>query len=382
MSRTGGAGAATGRRRPEVRADLALMEGYHSAQVDVAVRLNTNESPFPPPAGFGAEVAALLAETAWHRYPDRSAAALRQGIAELHGVSAAQVFAANGSNEVLQTLLLAYAGAGRTVATFEPTYALHAHIARLTGATVRSGERAEDFTLPPEEVGRVLDDEGPAVVFLCSPNNPTGTVEPMELVAPTLGRCAAEGRLLVVDEAYAQFSPWSALDLVDEELPLVVVRTYSKTWSMAAARLGYCVAPTWVVDELHKVALPYHLDVVKQAAGLAALGHADEMGRRVAAIVEERGRVLDGLLELGVRTWPSGANFVLFRPEVPEGAEGHGVWQGLVERSVLVRDCSSWPRLEGCLRVTIGTATENDAFLGALAEVLEDRGARRREERR
>ena len=353
--------------RPAVRDDLALMEGYHSAQVEVAVRLNTNESPFPPPPGFGAEVAAALEATEWHRYPDRSARALRAGIGALHGVPADQVFAANGSNEVLQTLLLAYAGAGRTVATFEPTYALHSHIARVTGAEVRSGERAADFSLALDEVDRVIDEAAPAVVFLCSPNNPTGTVEPAELVRAVLARCAAEGRLLVVDEAYAQFSPWSALELLDEDLPLVVVRTYSKTWSMAAARLGYGVGPTWVVDALHAVVLPYHLDVVKQAAGLAALGHAEAMERRVAAIVEERGRLEAALRELGVHTWSSGANFLLFRPDqVP----GDRVWQGLVDRSVLVRDCSSWPRLEGCLRVTVGTPAENDAFLDALQEVL------------
>jgi histidinol-phosphate aminotransferase len=360
------AAAGTG-RRPAVRDDVALMEGYHSAQVEVGVRLNTNESPFAPPEGFGAEVAALLADVDWNRYPDRGATALRAGIAALHGVGPDQVFPANGSNEVLQTLLLAYAGAGRTVATFEPTYALHSHIAHLSGATVVSGERGEDFTLAIDEVERVLDAADPAVVFLCSPNNPTGTVDTPELVDAVAARCGAEGRLLVVDEAYAQFSPWSALDRLDEDRPLVVVRTYSKTWSMAAARLGYCVAPTWVVEDLFKVVLPYHLDVVKQAAGLAALAHAAEMERRVATIVEERGRIQATLAELPVHTWASGSNFILFRPERHAGRD---VWQGLVDRSVLVRDCSSWPRLAGCLRVTIGTPAENDAFLTALEEVL------------
>jgi histidinol-phosphate aminotransferase len=175
------------------------------------------------------------------------------------------------------------------------------------------------------------------------------------------------GALLVVDEAYGQFAPWSALDLVDEDTPLVVTRTFSKTWSMAAARLGYLVGPTWAVDELDKVVLPYHLDAFKQAAAAAALEHVDEMNARVAFLVEERGRLSAALADLPVDVWPSGANFVLFRPH---GGDGRKVWQGLLERSVLVRDCSSWPRLEGCLRVTVGTTDEDDAFLTALQEVL------------
>jgi histidinol-phosphate aminotransferase len=343
------------------------MEGYHSPQVDVAVRLNTNESPLPPPAEFGARLQEALGEVAWHRYPDRSARRLRAGIAGLHEVGPDQVFAANGSNEVLQTRLLAYAGAGRTVATFEPTYALHGHIARVSGAGVVEGERDDDFGLDLAEVHRVLDAHHPAVVFLCSPNNPTGLPEPPGLVSGVLARAESDGFVLVVDEAYGQFAPSSALSLVGEDRPLVVTRTYSKTWSMAAARLGYLVGPTWLVAELEKVVLPYHLDVPTQLAGTIALDFADEMTARVAHIVEERGRLLARLAELPVRTWPSAANFVLFRPA---RASGDAVWQGLVERSVLVRNCSSWPRLEGCLRVTVGTPEENDAFLDALQEVL------------
>ena len=304
---------------------------------------------------------------AWHRYPDRAASELRAGIARLHEVRAEQVFAANGSNEVLQTLLLAYAGPGRSVATFEPTYALHGHIARITGARVVEGERDDDFVLTTEEVHRVLDRHHPAVVFLCSPNNPTGLVEPPELVGTVAERAAAEGFVLVVDEAYGQFAPWSAFDLLGEDLPLVVSRTYSKTWSMAAARLGYLVGPSWLVAELDKVVLPYHLDATTQLAGTLALEYTEQMTERVSLIVEERGRLQAGLSELPVRAWPSAANFLLFRPERRAGDD---VWQALVDRSVLVRNCASWPRLEGCLRVTVGTPAENDAFLVALEEVL------------
>ena len=348
-----------------VRDDLRALEGYHSTQVDVEVRLNTNESPFPPPAEWRDELATAMASIDWRRYPDREATALRTAIADWHGVRPEQVFAANGSNEVLQTLLLTYAGPGRSVVTFEPTYQLHAHIARITGATVVEGERAADFTLDPVEARRVVEAAQPAVTFLCSPNNPTGLVEDPSMVRLLLD--VAPG-LVVVDEAYAQFADWTALDLVREDLPLCVVRTFSKTWSMAGARIGYVVAPSWVVGNLEKVVLPYHLDAGKQAAGRLALGHVDEMDARVKQIVVERERVVDALGRLPVDVFPSGANFVLFR--VREGRSGHDVWQGLVDRSVLVRDCSGWPRLEDCLRVTIGTPAEDDRFLAALTDVL------------
>ncbi len=346
------------------RDDLALMEGYHSPQVDVAVRLNTNEAPEPPPPGFTEALAAEVAALDWHRYPDRSYRALRDAIAAHHGVAPEQIFAANGSNEVLQTLCLAYGGAGRTVAVFEPTYALHSHIARITGTGVAVGERTPALALDMAEVRRVATEAQPAITFLCSPNNPTGMIEAEAVVREVLG--LAPG-LVVVDEAYGQFAPWSALELVDDDRPLVVTRTYSKTWSMAAARLGYLVGPRWLVDELEKVVLPYHLDAVKQAAGRLALSFDDAMRSRVAALVEERGRLVARLTDLPVTVWPSAANFVLFRPDGRDGAE---VWKALLDRSVLVRDCSSWPRLEGCLRVTIGTPAEDDAFLTALEEVL------------
>ncbi|HMS88929.1 MAG TPA: histidinol-phosphate transaminase [Acidimicrobiales bacterium] len=346
------------------RDSVALMEGYHSPQLDVEVRLNTNESPVPPPPGFVDALAAEVATVEWHRYPDRAATELRTRIGELHGVGPEQVFVANGSNEVLQTLSLTYGGPGRTVAVFEPTYALHAHIARITGTGVAEGERAADFSLDLAEVRRVVAQAQPAITYLCSPNNPTGMVETRETVEEVLGLVPG---LLVVDEAYGQFAPWSALELVNDDTPLVVTQTFSKTWSMAAARLGYLVGPTWVVAELEKVVLPYHLDSMKQAAGIIALRYRREMEERVAQLTEERGRLEAALRELPCDVWPSGANFVLFRPRTVDGDD---VWQQLVDRSVLVRNCASWPRLDGCLRVTIGTTDEDDRFLDALREIL------------
>jgi histidinol-phosphate aminotransferase len=347
-----------------VRDDLRALEGYHSPQVDVRIRLNTNEAPTPPPAAWRDAFAAELSRVEWHRYPDRSASALRAAIAESHHVRPDQVFAANGSNEVVQTLLLAYAGPGRGVLTFEPTYQLHSHIARLTGATVIEGERAPDFRLDVESAIAVIQQRRPAVTFLCSPNNPTGLVEPAENVRAVL---AAEPGLLVVDEAYGQFADWSALSLLDEVTPLVVTRTFSKTWSMAASRLGYLVGPSWLVAELDKVVLPYHLDAAKQIAGRLALQFIDEMDSRVEQVVAERERISVALAQLDIDVFPSGANFILFRPRSKSGRQ---VWQELLERSILIRDCSGWPRLGDCLRVTVGTGDENDEFLTAIKEIM------------
>ena len=353
-------------KRPQIRDDLALMAGYHSPQVDVEVRLNTNESPTPPPPAWSDALLAELARVEWHRYPDRAAAGLCAAIASQYRVDPGMVFAANGSNEVLQTLLLSYGGPGRTAAVFEPTYALHSHIAKVTGTTVLTGERGRDFTLDVAEIDRVMDLE-PHVVFLCSPNNPTGVVEAPDLVRHVVDRAADQGALVIVDEAYGQFAHWSALELVDDDTPVVVSRTFSKTWSMAAARLGYLVGPTWVVEALEGVVLPYHLDAAKQIAGRLARRFVDEMSQRVDELVAERERLVNGLEALPVDQWQSGANFVLFRPRHVDGGE---VWGELLERGVLVRNCASWPRLDGCLRVTIGTPAENDAFLDALGEIL------------
>ncbi|CAN5416514.1 histidinol-phosphate transaminase [soil metagenome] len=346
------------------REDVAMREGYHSPQVDVEVRLNTNESPFPPPPGFLEALAAEVGRIDWHRYPDRGARDLRVRLAALHGVEPEQVFVANGSNEVLQVLSLTYAGPGRTVAVFEPTYAMHSQIAKIVGSEVAEGGRAADLSLDLHEVRRVIAESSPAITYVCSPNNPTGMVETEETVRAVLDLVPG---LLVVDEAYAQFAPWSALALVDDDTPLVVTRTFSKTWSMAAARLGYLVAPTWVVAELEKVVLPYHLDSLKQAAGRIALDFVGEMEHRVAALVEERGRLVAQLVDLPVDVWPSSANFVLFRPRE---RDGDAVWQALLDQSVLVRNCSSWPGLDGCLRITIGTTHEDDRFLAALRKAL------------
>ncbi len=357
---------------PPVRPDLVSLDGYHSPQVDVEVRLNTNESPLPPPEAWLDAVRAGLADLELNRYPDREATGLRYAVADLHRVEPERVFCANGSNEVLQCLFLAFGGPGRTSAVFEPTYTLHRHIARITGTTVAAGARLGDFRLDLSEVSRVVAEHRPELTLLCSPNNPSGRADPLSDIAAVVD--AAPG-LVVVDEAYGQFAPFSALDLLPDLLDagsdaaprVVVVRTFSKTWSMAGLRLGYLIADPQVVKGCELVALPYHLDAAKQMAGRLALEFVDEMDARVALLREERGRIAAGLSGLPVETWPSDANFILFRPLDMEAGQ---VWQRLIDRSVLVRDCSRWPGVEGCLRVTVGTPEENDRFLSALNESM------------
>jgi histidinol-phosphate aminotransferase len=228
------------------------------------------------------------------------------------------------------------------------------------------GERRADFTVDPDAARALIAERAPTIVFVCSPNNPTGTVEPAATIEALLDVDA--GHLVVVDEAYGEFAPRSALELVREDRALVVVRTYSKVWSMAALRLGFAIGPTWVIEELEKVVLPYHLASATQIAGRLALELGDEMDDRVGRLVAERERVAAELSRLdGLTVYPSGANFLLFRP----AGDGHERWQQLVDQGVLVRDFSRWPRLEGCLRVTIGTPDENDAFLAALRTAFE-----------
>ena len=346
------------------REQIQAMTGYHSAQVDVPVRLNTNESPFPPPAAWLDAVADIARSIQWNRYPDRAVTELRETIARRHNVDPANIFVANGSNEVIQTILLAYGGAGRCVATFEPTYQMYTQIARVTGAEVVQGERRADLTLDAIEIERVLTRHKPSVSFLCNPNNPTGIIEPRENLETMLAHTTG---VVVVDEAYAEFSEWSAIDMVTEDKPLAVTRTFSKTLSMAALRVGYVVAPKKMISDLEIAVLPYHLDSFKQAATIAALNFVSEMEQRVDIIKSERSRIFAAISEMDCDVWPSGSKFILFRPRSTAAAV---VWQRMVDRGVLVRDFSTTPRLTGCLRVTVGTPDENSAFLGALTAAL------------
>ncbi len=363
-------------QRPAIRADLQAMDGYHSPQLDVEVRLNTNESALEPPPEFAQALATEITNIAWNRYPDRAALALREAISARHpGTTPDQIFVANGSNEVLQTLCLTFGGHGSVVATFEPTYAMYSQIARTTQCDLVEIERDESYQVRIDSIDELAAASKPQLMFLCSPNNPTGTPEQLETIKYALE--ASDG-VVVVDEAYGQFASFSALDLLDDSAALttpaacerlVVVRTFSKTWALAGLRLGYCVAPAWMVAEFEKVVLPYHVDVFKQLAGRLALQFDAQMSQRVAAVVAERKRVSDELSSLGFKVSPSHANFVLFNT-TPVGRSGDEVWRALVDRSVLVRNCSSWPRLANCLRATIGTSAENDRLLAAAASAM------------
>ena len=350
-----------------VRDDLRALEGYHSPQVDVACRLNTNESPVPPPAAWRDAFAAELSRVEWHRYPDRAATALRDGIAELHGVRADQVFAANGSNEVLQTLLLTYRRAGPHrghVRADLPAARPHRPAHRRHGGRGRARRRLHASTSTGGASSR------PSIVprsrSCARPNNPTGLVEPEANVRAVLAaraRSAGGRRGVRAVRRLVGARRWSTTTT-----PLVVTRTFSKTWSMAGARLGYLVGPSWLVAELDKVVLPYHLDAAKQIAGRLALQLRRRDGRPGAAD-RRRARAALGGARRSCRSTCSRAAPTSSCSGRVMPAAGR-VWQALLDRSVLIRDCSGWPRLADCLRVTVGTPDENDAFLAALTEVV------------
>jgi histidinol-phosphate aminotransferase len=349
--------------KPALRPDLETLEPYRAPQPEAPVRLNTNECPYPLPAAFAADLAEAVKAIEFNRYPDREATVLRKGLAEHASHPFEGVWPANGSNEVLAQLLLAYGGPGRRVMLFTPTYVMHEHLARTCLTDVQRVPLGEGFRLGEDHAAAVRA-ERPDIVFVCSPNNPTGNAQDPAAIAAV---CEAAPGLVVVDEAYAEFAGTSAKGLLGSLDNLAVVRTFSKAFSMAAARLGYALTTPEIVEDLQRVRLPYHLSALGQAAGETALRHSGDAARLLDAIRDQRDRILAALEAMpGVTWYPSDANFVLFHPGQP-AAE---VWQGLLERGVLVRDFSTLPGTEGCLRVTAGTPEETTAFLSALQEVL------------
>jgi histidinol-phosphate aminotransferase len=349
---------------PPIRADLVGVEPYGAPQLDVPVRLNTNETPVPPPPGFLAEVARRLQLLELNRYPDREARALREALAMREGFDAEQVWVANGSNEVLLQLLQLYGGPDRSALIFRPGYSMYPELCRTTGTRALVAALPADGRLRLDGVAAAIGDHDPDLVLLANPNNPTGA-----LVGPEVVRALhdAQRGLLVVDEAYIEFAPdGSSVRPLLAELPrLVISRTFSKAFRLAGLRLGYLLAPAQVVEDLHKVRLPYHLDALTQTAGLVALEQEPAFldQRRITA--EERERIALHLRALpGVAVVPSSANFLLFTSPVPE------TFQRLLDRGVLVRDVSSSVGTAGALRVTVGTVEENDRFLTAMDAVL------------
>jgi histidinol-phosphate aminotransferase len=326
----------------------------------VAARLNTNECPYPLPESFRDELAEAVRRLELHRYPDREAQDLREALAKHAGHPVEGTWAANGSNEVIEQLLLAYGGPGRRVVVFQPTYVLHERMAWVTHGDLVALSLDEPWAISTPDVARALAAQ-PSVVFVCSPNNPTGNVQPVEVVE---GLAAGGNWLVVVDEAYIEFGGRSAAGLVAGYPNVAVVRTFSKAFALAGARIGYCLASPGVVDDLRRVRLPYHLSALTQAAGLIALRHKQDALSILDAVRQERDRILAELPRLEIRTFPSDANFVLFRAAKP----AQEVWRGLLDRGVLIRDVTSV--VPGCLRVTAGTPEEVGRFLSALKEVL------------
>jgi len=368
-------GAAAVRAELGVRPDLVGREPYGAPQLDVAVRLNTNENPHPPPAALVEAIAAATAQVAGglNRYPDREAVDLRTALAGYlgHGLDSSWVWAANGSNEVLQQLMAAFGGPGRQALGFTPGYTMHRLIAEGTSTGWVAEPLEAGFTLSPAGVAAAVAAHRPHVTILGSPNNPTGGALDLDVVAAAY---AAGDGLVIVDEAYAEFSGVpSALQLLPGRPRLVVTRTLSKAFALAGARVGYLAADPGVVDALRLVRLPYHLSTLTQTAACTALGFAPALLGTVAAVVAERERMVGALTAAGHDVVASDANFVL----VATPADQAAVWQGLLERGVLVRDVG----LAGYLRVTVGTRAEVDAFLAAFDQVVPPTSAQERQGR-
>jgi histidinol-phosphate aminotransferase len=349
-----------------LRPDLVGREPYGAPQLTVKVALNTNENPYPPPPELVAEIAAMVATAAagLNRYPDRDARELREGLAAYlgHDLTLAHTWAANGSNEIIQQVLQAFGGPGRSALGFEPSYSMHPIIAQTTATRWIAGTRNEDFSLDADGVAAAIARHRPDVVFLTSPNNPTGTALPLSVIEAA---CEQAPGMVVVDEAYAEFARdpgASALALLPRFSRLIVIRTMSKAFALAGARLGYLAADPAVVEALLLVRLPYHLSAITQAAARAALHHADRLLASVASIRAERDDLVRWLRGLGLDVADSDANFVLFG----RLRQRRVIWQQLLDRGVLIREVGppQW------LRVSIGTPDEMAAFRAALAAVL------------
>ncbi len=358
--------------RLPLREDLRGLTPYGAPQINVRIRLNTNENSYDVPDEVVAAIVDAVRHQAKHlnRYPDREFAGLRGDLAAYlgHELHAEQIWAGNGSNEVLQHLLQAFGGPGRTALGFVPGYSMHSIISHTTGTTWRDGDRSGGpngrHDLTAEDAVQQVEAVRPDITFLCSPNNPTGTALELDVVRAVYS--ASEG-IVVVDEAYAEFArpgTLSALTLLPGRERLVVTRTMSKAFSLAGVRLGYLAAHPALTYALRLVRLPYHLSSLTQAAARAALWHADLLLDAVEAIKSERDRIMRELPVLGLDPAPSDANFVLFAGLADEKA----IWRSLLARQVLIRDVG----LPGHLRVTAGTEDETTAFLDALADSLLD----------
>ncbi len=356
-----------------LRPELVGEQPYGAPQLDVAHCLNVNENPYPPSEQVVAEIGAAVSEAArgMNRYPDRDALALRSDLAGYlgHGLEASQVWAANGSNEVMLHVMMAFGGPGRQAMSFAPTYSMYPEYARDTHTGWLTEARRPDFTVDADAAVAAIAAQQPDIVILTSPNNPTGTAVPLDVVARI---CDAAPGIVVVDEAYHEFAHAgtpSALELLPHYPRLGVSRTMSKAFAFAGGRLGYLAAAPAFVDALRIVRLPYHLSAVTQATARVALAHADEMMHHVDQLRIARDDLAVWLAAQALDVAESDANFILFGRFL----DRHRVWQSLLDRGVLIRETGP----AGWLRVSVGTPVEMAAFKGALTEVLAEPGSER-----
>lgn len=346
-----------------IRPDLEAVDPYVSPQMSARYRMNTNETPYPPPDALVEEVSEGIKKIALNRYPDRDAIDLYEAISDHVAWPREGLWVANGSNEVFMHLFLGFGGPERSTLIFEPTYTVHSLIPKIASTRVLQVDRADDFTIDVDAARAAIERESPGIVIVCSPNNPTGMCEPIDNVVALLE--VAPG-LVVVDEAYIEFTDptKSVRPLLHSYENLILTKTFSKAWRLAGVRIGYMLAAPRLIEALARVRLPYHLSAITQLVGVTALRHADETLELVNAIATERDRIAAGLDAAGITHYPSDANFILFEVGDPER-----VWKELLERGVLVRRYPGVTRLDNCLRVTAGLPDETDAFLSALKEV-------------
>lgn len=352
-----------------LRENLRGLSPYGAPQIDVPIQLNVNENTHPLPQTVIDAIAQEVSKAAatLNRYPDREFVELRELLAKYlgHDLDRENIWAANGSNEILQQILQAFGGPGRSVMSFGPTYSMYPLLASGTDTEYIAGQRADDFTLSADSAAAQVREHTPNIVFLCSPNNPTGTALGLDVIEAVYEAASETNAMVIVDEAYAEFSlanTKSALSLLGGRQRLIVSRTMSKAFGLAGARVGYLAAAPEVTDAIRLVRLPYHLSAVTQATAIAALKKVDLLLAQVEEIKTQRDRIVSTLTELGLKPSVSDSNFVFFG-----GLDDpHAIWQGLLDAGIIIRDNG----IAGTLRVTAGTEAETTAFLERLTELL------------
>ena len=353
-----------------LRETLRPLSAYGAPQVPAQASLNTNENPYSPSPALQKAITDAVAQVAadLNRYPDRDATVLRTKLATYinersgTGFTLDNIWAANGSNEIIQSIFLAFAQG--PVLGFTPSYSMHPLIAKTTGAQWIDGKRNPDFSLNTQDAVVEIIKNKPTLTFITTPNNPTGGAVTLEAIQQLADAAQSVGGLLVVDEAYAEFSQeLSAVTLISKNPHVIVIRTMSKAFAFAGARVGYLVSDVAVKDAMMIVRLPYHLSALTQAAAQVAIDHRAELLSGVSTLIAARAELVDALHQMGLHTVPSSANFILFtgfKQDAPQ------LWSALLEKGVLIRDVG----LSGYLRVTIGNEAENQLFISALKELI------------